>query len=208
MNFGELHVISTGRQSTEQFVDIAVAIHPFITAFHIRERTKSASELYEMIEHMCLSGIAPSKIIVNDRIDVAVAAAIRGAHLAHHSLPITAVKRSFPQLRIGKSVHSISEAKGAARSGADYLMYGHLYPTESKHHIPARGITSLRDVVKSVAVPVIAIGGIKQEHVSEVMLAGATGIAVMSGILEAADPLQAAQHYYKALQNVDSEDHY
>ncbi|MFC0214542.1 thiamine phosphate synthase [Paenibacillus chartarius] len=197
---GELHVISTGRQPLERLADIAAAVAPYVTAIHLRERASTAAELLACIERMRKLGVAAERIIVNDRADVAGAAGVRGVQLAGHSIGAAAARRLFPQLRIGVSVHSEAEAIRAAVDGADYVLYGHIYETASKPGVASRGLEALRSVAEHVPqLPVLAIGGITPQRVPEVLAAGAQGVAVMSGVLEADDPLLAAKAYAEYL---------
>jgi thiazole tautomerase (transcriptional regulator TenI) len=194
----ELHIISTGKQSLSEFARIAGAILHYADAFHLREKTMTARELVQGIEWLAAAGVPLEQIIVNDRADVAAAMGVRGVHLAHHSLDTGQVKQLCPSLRIGKSVHSEAEAVQMEAEGADYLFFGHIFPTKSKADLPARGTGALKQVVGRVAIPIIAIGGITPANVQEVIQSGAAGIAVMSGIMEAKDPVSeaAAYHHY------------
>ncbi|MCZ0754952.1 thiazole tautomerase TenI [Anoxybacillus sp. J5B_2022] len=191
----QLHVISTGRQPTEQVVAIASRIHPYVDAIHLREKEKTAKELAEMIEALLSNGVPKEKLIVNDRIDVAIAYGVKGVQLAYHSLPVQKVKASFPALFVGCSVHSLSEAKKAENSGADYCLYGHVFPTECKAGVLPRGVETLAQIAVAVRIPVIAIGGIQPHHVPSIWEAGADGIAVMSGVFLAEDPLAQVKSY-------------
>lgn len=201
MEHRELHVISTGRQQAEKLVEIIGEIHPYITSIHIREKEKTAKEIYQIIKRLLDKQVPISKIIVNDRIDVAYIMKVNGIHLAHHSLPVNLVKENFPCLRVGGSIHSIEEAFLAQTQGADYITFGHVFATQSKLGLAPRGLEQLRSIVTSVTIPVIAIGGIKPSNVKYVMEAGAKGIAVMSGILEAERPLELAKEYALQLSN-------
>ncbi|SDP16793.1 thiamine phosphate synthase [Halobacillus aidingensis] len=115
--------------------------------------------------------------------------------LTHHSLPVSQVKQTFPELNVGKSVHSLKEAIDAKEEGADFLLYGNIYPTSSKPGKAGKGLDSLREIIEHVGCPVVAIGGITPERAGDVIRTGAQGIAVMSGILQAEDPVKAAQAY-------------
>lgn len=201
MKAGKLHLISTGKQKPEQLADIIGAIHPDIDFIHLREKMKTAKEVYKMVELLIEKKVPLSKIIINDRADVACASNVKGVHLAYHSLPVEIVKRKFSHLTVGCSVHSIEEAQIAEQQGADYVIFGHVYPTRSKPGLPPKGLEQLRSVVGSVAIPVVAIGGITPTNSREVLEAGTQGVAVMSGILEAEDPLEAVQHYRSYLSN-------
>lgn len=196
----QLYVVSTGRQSLERFCQIAVQIAPYVTAFHLRERLTPAVELYEACQLLVSSGVPLEKLIVNDRLDVATASGVSSVQLAWHSLPVGTVKASFPQLTVGKSVHCIGEARRAEADGSDYLMYGHIFATQSKPDIVPRGLEALQQLISAVEIPVIAIGGIQPQHVPSLVQSGAAGIAVMSGILEAEDCLRAVQAYDAAIQ--------
>jgi thiazole tautomerase (transcriptional regulator TenI) len=200
----QLHVITTGRQSDEELVRIAKLIHPYITALHIREKTRSAKELSHLIDLLQKAGVPSSKMIVNDRVDVALCTGVKGVQLTHHSLDVSQVRRALPDMMIGCSVHSVSEAYYAEQRGADFIMYGHIFKTSSKHDAEPRGIDQLQHVVDQTTIPVIAIGGITPENVQNVIKTGASGIAVMSGILEAKSPLQAVKLYKQQLEVWDA----
>ncbi|MBN8203664.1 MULTISPECIES: thiamine phosphate synthase [Bacillaceae] len=194
----QLHVISDGKLSLEAFAEIAGEVEPFADKFHLREKHRTARELYEGIELLCNEGVPIHKIVINDRVDVAWTCKA-GVHLAFHSLPVHVVKMHFPDMPIGCSVHSLEEAEEAAKQGAGYILFGHIFETDSKKGAPPRGTGSLEALKKAVEIPVLAIGGIKPEKVPEVLEAGADGIAVMSGILQAKDPAEAAKLFLNKL---------
>ncbi|WLD93893.1 thiazole tautomerase TenI [Alkalihalobacillus sp. AL-G] len=200
----ELHAISTGKQSVEEFVEIASGIHPYIDAIHIREKQRTAKEIIAIIEKLMSRQVPLQKIIVNDRVDVAFATGTRGVQLAHHSIDVGTVRRTFPGLAIGCSIHSPGELEKAEQDGADYLIFGHIFTTESKPGLAPRGLTNLQTIAQASKLPVIAIGGIHPDNVEQVLDAGASGIAVMSGIFEASDPLKAAYDYYSRVKGRDS----
>lgn len=191
----EFHLISDGKHSVDALVQKTVLTARYVDYIHIREKEKSAAELYETIRFLKKSGVSRSKMIVNDRVDVAFATEIAGVQLAYHSLKVQTVKRSFPNLRIGKSVHSVGEAQMAEKNGADYLLFGHVFPSTSKPNLPSQGLKNLHDIVKQTKIPVIAIGGIHPHHVTDILTAGASGIAVMSGVFGASDPIEAIKAY-------------
>ncbi|MGA4721773.1 thiazole tautomerase TenI [Fictibacillus nanhaiensis] len=201
----QLHVITNGKQRDEELVRIANLIHPYVTALHIRERTKSAKELSHLILLLQEDGVPASKIIVNDRVDVAFCTGVKGVQLTHHSLDVAQVRRALPEMKIGCSVHSVSEAQYAEQYGADFILYGHIFKTKSKQHAEPRGLAQLQHVVDQTTIPVIAIGGITPENVRDVMKTGAAGIAVMSGILEAPSPLRAVKLYKQQLEVWDAQ---
>ncbi|MED4271331.1 thiazole tautomerase TenI [Geobacillus stearothermophilus] len=190
---GALHFISTGRQTADEFAAICARIHPYADAIHIREKEKTAREVAEFVAALLYAGVPPQKIIVNDRVDVAAVYGVKGVQLAYHSLPVRAVRRSFPDLTVGCSVHSLTEAKQAEEDGAHFCLYGHMFPTASKPGLPPRSIDSLREMAASVCIPVIAIGGIHAGNACRVMEAGAAGVAVLSAVFLAPDPVVEAR---------------
>ncbi|MGM7685143.1 thiazole tautomerase TenI [Cytobacillus sp. Hm23] len=195
----ELHIISTGTQSINTFVSIISEIHPFANAIHLREKQMSARDLYQTINQLIQQSVPLNKIVINDRIDVASVAEVGGVQLAYHSLSVGDVKRVFPKLRIGKSVHSLEEAVEAELQGADYVMYGHIYPTSSKKGVIAKGVDSVKEFKKQLSIPLIAIGGIKPFHIPELIDRGVDGVAVLSGVLLAQTPIEAIKDYSKML---------
>ncbi len=195
-----LHLVTSGKQSLEQVVEIVRAAFKGGADFvHIREKQRTAREILQWVETLA-EYIPRSRIIVNDRVDVAVVTHSKGVHLAYHSLPPAQAKQLLHNDQLmGCSIHSLSEAKSLAQSGAGYLLYGHIYPSASKPGLTARGTDELSRIVKQVDIPVIAIGGITPERTGEVMRTGCAGIAVLSGITGATDPEEAARAYRREL---------
>lgn len=196
----ELHVISNGRMSFEELAHIATDIESEIDYLHIRERDKSTKELYEGVEKLLHKGFPSSKLVINDRIDIAILFNIRRVQLGYRSVDIRSVKEKFSYLHVGYSVHSFEEAVFAFQSGADSLLYGHLFQTNSKKGVPPRGLAELTEIAKRLTIPITAIGGITPNHTAEIFGTGATGIAIMSGILSAAKPNEQAKLYKETIR--------
>lgn len=196
----QLHVISDGKLSIEEFMDIAIVIEPYVDKFHLREKQKSAKAIHDSVTLLINNGIPLSKIIINDRIDVALVLQT-GIQLAYHSLPIDIVKQAFPEMHAGCSIHSLEEAKMAQNGGADYLLYGHVFESSSKKGLLPRGLKELAKIKEAVSIPVLAIGGITPENLKQVLHTSADGIAIMSGIIQAEDPLYAVKRYVKAIKD-------
>jgi thiamine-phosphate pyrophosphorylase len=120
-----------------------------------------------------------TRVIVNDRLDVALAATAHGVHLGARSTPASVVRRVVPrEFLVGVSCHSLEEALAAQAAGADYLLLGPVFETPSKvQYGPPLGVTKLREVASQVTVPVFALGGITVERVGICLESGAAGIA-------------------------------
>ncbi|WP_077625266.1 thiamine phosphate synthase [Sediminibacillus massiliensis] len=198
----KLHIVTTGRQSAGELSRILGAIHPYIDAIHVREKERTSREIYYIVNRLTDQGVPSSKIIINDRADIALATKVSGVHLGHQSLPAAVMKRRFPSLCAGASVHSVDEALFAQGQGVDYLLFGHVFSTGSKPGLPPKGLCQLERAVSAVETPVIAIGGVKPENMKETLETGVEGVAVMSGVLEAADPVAAVQSYGQYLNKV------
>ena len=124
-----------------------------------------------------------TRLLVNDRVDIARAAGADGVHLTARSLPADVVRNICgPDFVIGVSTHSLAEAQAAQAAGADFVVFGPIFDTESKRAFgEPQGLDKLRDVVRALGeFPVIAIGGITQENSDACMVAGASGIAGIS----------------------------
>lgn len=195
----QLHIISTGKQTVSELLERMEQIHSYIDFFHLRERNWTAKECIFVIEKLIEMGVKKEKIIMNDRVDIATVTGVGGVQLASHSIDPSYVKRNYPQLRVGCSVHSVNEAVRQEKAGASFLLYGHIFTTTSKGGLAPRGLTNLRRVVKSVNIPVIAIGGVKPDNVESVIRAGARGVAILSGVLLADNVKEAVKQYKKAL---------
>ncbi|QFT88218.1 Regulatory protein TenI [Bacillus sp. THAF10] len=192
----QLHVITDGKRTIEELTEKLFLIHEQVNFIHIREKHRPARELIQLVSNLIDAGVPPKKILLNDRVDVAVVMELGGVQLAYHSLPVSEVRRCFPQLKVGSSVHSLEEAVRAERDGADFVVYGHVYETASKLGKKPKALHELREISKLLHIPVIAIGGITPKRTPEVLLAGAEGIAVMSGIWDEADCVRAVQDYH------------
>jgi thiazole tautomerase (transcriptional regulator TenI) len=195
----QLHLITDGKKTKEELVAILSEVHGSVDFIHIREKHRSANEVYELVDELIRSGVRPGKIIINDRVDVAHVLNVGGVQLAYHSLEVFEIRRNFPELRVGKSVHSYEEAIQAEMDGADFILYGHIYSTSSKEGLIPKGLMEFRRLTRSLKIPVIGIGGITPDKLQELRASGAGGIAVMSGIMDAEDKVHAAKTFQAAL---------
>ena len=131
------------------------------------------------------------RFIVNDRVDIALACGADGVHLGQEDLPLRAARKLMPDKIIGISTHSEEQALQAEHDGADYIGFGPMFGTTTKETgYAARGAELLRRVRRAVKIPIVAIGGIKEDNVDQVWQAGADSAAIISDIL-AADEIAA-----------------
>ncbi len=174
-----------------------------IRAVQLREKDLSGSELYRLAAKLRrLTSDFDARLIINDRLDVALAAEADGVHIGVNSLPVSVVRRVLgPDKIIGYSAHGIDEALSAQADGADFVTFGPVYPTPSKagYGEPC-GVKILADAAAALEIPVIGLGGISQKNILEVLSANIQGIAVISAILTAADPRVAAASLLKKIE--------
>jgi thiamine-phosphate pyrophosphorylase len=196
---GRLHlcVITDTRQgSGRDHLEIArAALVGGAEMIQLRDKTGSLRELLPQacaIRLLCRSHGA--LFIVNDRLDLALAAEADGAHVGQEDLPAAEARRLLGSNRIlGVSTHSVDQALAAREAGADYIGFGPIFPTGTKKTgYSPRGPAILREVRNAVSLPILAIGGITLENVGVVIAAGATAPAVISAVVRAADIAAAA----------------
>ena len=126
------------------------------------------------------------KLIVNDRVDIALASAADGVHLGQEDLPLRVGKKLLGDKLIGISTHSLEQAKEAEANGADYIGFGPIFGTATKNTgYTARGLEMLARLNAAVALPIVAIGGITETNITDVWRAGADSAAIISDILKA-----------------------
>jgi len=187
--------LSAGR-STEEIVDAALA--GGIDVVQVREKHRSGAEQLQVARALrAPTAEADVPLIINDRVDVAVAAGADGVHLGDDDLPIEDARAQLgEEAIIGRSVSTVEDAKAAEAAGADYLGVGAIYRTGSKdvddeeHEI---GLDVVTDIADAVAIPFVGIGGVTPERAPDVAAAGADGVAVITAITQAEDPEAATR---------------
>jgi len=127
-------------------------------------------------------------LIINDRVDIALACNADGVHLGQEDLPLAAARKLLAKKIIGISTHNLAQAREAENGGADYIGFGPLFGTSTKETgYAARGVEMLRQIRSAVKIPIVAIGGITEQNVQQVWRAGADSAAIISDLLRADD---------------------
>jgi thiamine-phosphate pyrophosphorylase len=178
---------------------ISRAVAAGIDWIQIREKDLSARELLEVARGAVkVAQGTVTRVIVNDRLDVALAAGAGGVHLGEASMAVAAMSEwrrdvisknnSLEKFLIGASCHSVEAVRAAERDGADYVIFGPVFSTPSKERFGAsQGINMMAEASKAVRIPVLAIGGITEENARECFDAGAAGVAAIRMFSEARD---------------------
>lgn len=165
------------------------ALEGGVTLVQYRAKTVSSAEMYNealQLKALCDSFNVP--LIINDRLDIAMAVGAAGVHLGQDDLPCAAARRILGEdYIIGVSAHNPAEAKAALQSGADYLGCGAVFGTATKADVKKLGTDGLAAICKAKGLPVVGIGGVTADNYREVRAAGADGAAIVSGILAQPD---------------------
>lgn len=186
-----------GKQSF--FNTIKLALKGGIKTIQLREKGLTTYELYSLASELRkITSNFKANLIINDRVDIALAAEADGVHLGWRSLPCKIVRKFFGSEKlIGVSTHTIQEALRAQEYEADYITFGPIFTTPSKAGLlKPVGPDEIQKLKNEVKIPVIALGGIHEENIEAVLDKGADGIAVISSIMHADNPENAARSLY------------
>lgn len=168
---------------------VCEALEGGVTLVQYRAKTASSAEMYAeamQLKALCDSFNVP--LIINDRLDIAMAVGAAGVHLGQDDLPCAAARKILGEdYIIGVSAHNPAEAKAALQSGADYLGCGAVFGTATKADVKKLGTEGLTAICREKGLPVVGIGGVTAENYREVRAAGADGAAIVSGILAQPD---------------------
>jgi len=163
----------------------------------LREKDLAAAELFRLgLKLRDLTRRYETYLLINDRVDLALAIDADGVHLAENSLPTPVVRKLLgPRKLIGVSTHHSEKISQQAAEGADFVTFSPIYPTPSKAVFgPPQGVAALAEACRSAVIPVYALGGLSAERVTECQQAGAFGVAVISAILASDQPDQAVRN--------------
>lgn len=202
----------TGRAETLgrnlEFV-VEEALRGGVRAVQLREKDLTTKELYETAyELRRLTSRHGAKLFINDRVDVALAVDADGVHVGGGSLPIYKVRKLLGERKlIGVSCHNQVQAITAQEMGADFVTFGPVYFTPSKapYGDPV-GLELLETVTGMLQIPVFALGGIKRANCAEVVRCGVRGIALISAVMSAPEPREAARELLALLPALESVD--
>lgn len=182
---------------------VLAAVQGGVTCVQLREKDLCSRD-FVALALVVKDLLAPMGVplVINDRIDVALACGAQGVHLGQSDMPIELARQMLPpEVFIGLSVESLNDVTHAAGQPVDYLGVSPIYATPTKTDTAAPwGLAGLRQVRAMTALPLVAIGGVHLSNAAEVLLAGADGLAVVSAICSAQDPNAAAQSFGRFFQ--------
>ena len=187
-----------GGRPLEDVVEAAVA--GGVDIVQLREKDMPAGPLLVLALRLRHITASRARLFVNDRIDVALACDADGVQLGEDSIPVEAARSLVGDaILIGRSVHSVESALDAGRAGADMVVFGTVFATASHPNQPPSGVAPLAELSRHEVVPFLGIGGITADNAGAVIVAGASGVAVITAITESPDPQDAARALRKAM---------
>ena len=196
----KLYVI-TDRRLRNEVESVREALEGGATAIQLRLKEVPTREMLEVgREIRKITQDYDALYIVNDRVDVALAVDADGVHVGQDDMPVEIVKEIAPHLIVGVSASNLREALEGERGGADYIGAGSVFPTRTKEDARLLGLEGLKEIVRNVHIPVVAIGGINHENVREVLKVGVDGVAVISAILGAEDVVEATRRMREIIE--------
>lgn len=181
---------------------VGSALRGGVDLVQLREKDLPTDRLYELAGALLRrTREHGARLLINDRVDVALATGADGVHLPGDSFKIEDARALLgPHKIIGVSTHSVEQAQRAATAGADFVVFGPIFDTPSKRPFGAPlGLERLRQVVRAVEIPVIAIGGIESSNAASITATGCAGVAVIRSVLAASHPETAARELRAAL---------
>ena len=179
---------------------VAQAVEGGVNMVQLREKDLPGGPLLELAARLRQRTRGRALLFVNERVDVALACGADGVQLGEQAMPVPAVRRVVgDRFFIGRSVHGDEGAAEAERQGADLLVAGSLFHTRSHPGAEPLGLTLLARIAAQAGVPVLGIGGVTAANAAQAIEAGAQGVAVISAVLAASDPREAAKELWAAV---------
>ncbi len=179
---------------------VARAVEGGVDIVQLREKDLPGGELLRLAGDLKRAIQGKASLVINERIDVAMAAGCEGVQLGEEAVPVDLARRILgPGCLIGRSVHSVAGAAAAQSQGADFLVAGTMFASRTHPGAEPAGPALVRSITENCDLPAIGIGGINAGNLGEVLAAGASGVAVITSILAAPDPQEAAREMKLAL---------
>lgn len=195
---------STGMEEEAFFCKVEKACRGGVTLLQLREKERSTREYLALAERLHkITAYYKIPLIIDDRVDVALAAGAEGVHLGQSDMPVFLARKLLGEsVIIGATVKTVEQAEEACRQGADYLGVGAIYPTTTKVKTVLTPVEILKKICAVSTVPVNAIGGLTKDNITILKDSGIDGICVVSAIMKAEDPERAAKELKEAYQQL------
>lgn len=195
-----LYLVTDNSDDVDRFLNtIEEGIKGGVTVVQIREKTADTLDFYNLaLKVKEITTRYDVLLIINDRVDVALAIDADGVHVGQSDMPCDVTRRLIgPDKILGISAATIEEAKKAESDGADYIGTGAVFPTATKDDAPSVTKEELTEIVKSINIPVVAIGGINLDNASQLTDTGIAGLSVVSAIMSSDNPKKSSEELLK-----------
>ena len=195
-----LYLVTDNSDDVEKFLKtIEEGIKGGVTVVQIREKTAETLDFYNLaLKVKKITSKYNIPLIINDRVDVALAIDADGVHVGQSDMPCDVTRQLIGDDKIlGVSAATITEAKKAQQDGADYIGTGAVFPTKTKDDAPSVTKEDLKEIVESIDIPVVAIGGITLENASQLTDTGISGLSVVSAIMSSDNPKKSSEELLK-----------
>ncbi|CIO19383.1 MULTISPECIES: thiamine phosphate synthase [Streptococcus] len=195
------------QDSVESFLaKVETACRSGVTIVQLREKNLTTHQYYQLAKQVKeITDVYQVPLIIDDRLDVCLAVDAAGLHIGDDELPVSVARQVLgPDKILGVTAKTVKRALEAETSGADYLGTGAIFPTTTKENAPITLISTLKTICQTVAIPVVAIGGLTSENIDQLMGTGIAGVAVVRDLMQAEDIEAKTQAFLSKLDDIIS----
>ena len=204
----KLYLVTNRYQdSLENFLEkVETACRSGVTIIQLREKNLTTNQYYQLAKQVKeITDAYQVPLIIDDRLDVCLAVDAAGLHIGDDELPVSVARKVLgPEKILGVTAKTVKRALEAETSGADYLGTGAIFPTTTKENAPITLISTLKTICQTVAIPVVAIGGLTSENIDQLSGTGIVGVAVVRDLMQAEDIEAKAHAFLTKLDNIIS----
>lgn len=198
-------VTNSYQDSVESFLaKVETACRSGVTIVQLREKNLTTHQYYQLAKQVKeITDAYQVPLIIDDRLDVCLAVDAAGLHIGDDELPVSVARKVLGSEKIlGVTAKTVKRALEAEKSGADYLGTGAIFPTTTKENAPITLISTLKTICQTVAIPVVAIGGLTSENIDQLMDTGIAGVAVVRDLMQAEDIEAKTQAFLTKLDDI------
>ena len=195
------------QDSLENFLEkVEMACRSGVTIIQLREKDLTTSQYYQLAKQVKeITDAYQVPLIIDDRLDICLAVDAAGLHIGDDELPVSVARRVLgPEKILGVTAKTVKRALEAETWGADYLGTGAIFPTTTKENAPITLISTLKTICQTVAIPVVAIGGLTSENIDQLAETGIAGVAVVRDLMQAEDMEAKTQAFLTKLDDIVS----
>jgi thiamine-phosphate pyrophosphorylase len=195
------------QDSLESFLEkVETACRSGVTIIQLREKNLTTNQYYQLAKQVKeITDAYQVPLIIDDRLDICLAVDAAGLHIGDDELPVSVARQVLgPEKILGVTAKTVKRALEAETSGADYLGTGAIFPTTTKENAPITLISTLKTICQTVAIPVVAIGGLTSENIDQLAATGIAGVAVVRDLMQAEDIEAKTQAFLTKLDDMIS----